>query len=137
LIIAIVGSIEVILEAWRQKDKANVLGVYFSEKADNGQRIDSLVAAFEREGFSIARNIFEDYLAIKYLRNTISHSKWKEYQKEFVESHAFPTDVREFKLEDFNRMSKIYNDIAIYIAQTEFSDSNREGFANLARLFAE
>jgi hypothetical protein len=137
LAICIVGSVEIILSVWLEKDRSNILAVYFAEKAENGKRIDSLVSAFAREGFSVERTLFEDYLAIKYLRNTIEHSKWKDNQKEFVRSRGFPTDVREFKLEDFNRMSEVFNSVAIYIAQTEFEKDDHDGFEQLVRILAE
>lgn len=52
------------------------------ENVSNGERVSSLCEAFRVAGIRVDRQLFDDYRAIKDLRNTIVHGRWKEHEKE-------------------------------------------------------
>ena len=64
--------------------------------------------------------IFDDYLAIKYIRNTIVHGKWKDYEKEWVTSRGFPTDSRELTIANWGRIQDVNRAMMLYIALTTY-----------------
>ncbi|MEM4539831.1 MAG: hypothetical protein QXF02_06675 [Candidatus Korarchaeota archaeon] len=55
----------------------------------------------------IDRSILEDYLALKYLRNVIVHTKWRLHEKEWVEKIGFPSDVRILNEEHWYRILEV------------------------------
>src|SRR5208283_5523475 len=73
LAVFMIGSIEVMLERWRDRDRVKVLDAYFAKGVKNGERVRNLYDAFVGVGIHADREVFDDYLAIKYLRNTIVH----------------------------------------------------------------
>jgi hypothetical protein len=100
LAVFIIGSLEAMLKAWRDRDRVDVLDRYFAPKGvKNGERVSSLYEAFVSVGIQVDRAVFDDYLAIKYLRNTIVHGRWKKDEKEWLESRGFPTDTRKLTKE--------------------------------------
>jgi hypothetical protein len=114
-----VGSIEVMLEHWKEKDKLGVLNAYFKKNTSNGDRVLSLYEAFRKTEIDVDKEIFKDYLAIKYLRNTIVHSKWRQQEKNWMKSRGFPTDVRKLTGKHWNKILKVNDSLMMYIALTE------------------
>ncbi|HEX6508055.1 MAG TPA: hypothetical protein VF221_10515 [Chloroflexota bacterium] len=110
-----IGSIEAMLETWREKDSRGILDNYFSDKVTNGARISALQQAFTEAGIDVDPAVFEDYLAVKYLRNTIIHGRWKEHEKEWLEGRGFPTDVRSLKREHLDRIEFVNQNMMFYI----------------------
>lgn len=139
LTVIVVGSIEYIVESWREKGQSRVLEPYYAKgKIKNALRISSLHTSFVEHGIDVEEKIFNEYLAIKFLRNTIVHNRWKEDEKIWVASQGYPTDVREFRMNDFDRISAVYNRLAIYTLQSEFDDpSRRARSAKIALLLGE
>lgn len=123
LAVIVVGSIESMLSAWRERDRVNVLEKYFAKNVRNGDRIQGLYDAFHNAGIPVDRDVFNDYLAIKYLRNTIVHGKWKEYEREWLASHAFPTDSRHLTFEHWARIQHVSANMMFYIALTGHATS--------------
>jgi len=101
LAVFMIGSIELMLSDWRAKDHNDILKVYFDDKHTNGERINALCAAFQGAGITVDPEVFNDYLAIKYLRNTIVHHKWKDHEKDWLEQRGFPTDTRQLTEDPF------------------------------------
>jgi hypothetical protein len=118
LAVIVVGSIEAMLLAWRERDRVNVLEKYFAKNVQNGDRIQGLYDAFLNAGIPVDRDVFNDYLAIKYLRNTIVHGKWKEYEREWLASRSFPTDSRHLTFEHWARIQHVNASMMLYIALT-------------------
>lgn len=113
-----VGGIEAMLESWRDRDTKGVLKAYFAKGVKNGDRVKSLCAAFTHAGIPVDKEVFDDYLAVKYLRNTIIHSGWKEYERTWLEERGFPTDSRKLSEEDFERIERVNQNMVYYIALT-------------------
>src|SRR5262245_20580075 len=103
-----IGGIEAMLESWRERDRINILDKSFQEKTlSNKERVDSLYQAFVDGGIQVDRQVFDDYLAIKHLRNTIVHGKWNEGGKEWLEARGFPTDTRNLRKEHLDRIEHV------------------------------
>jgi hypothetical protein len=140
LAITIVSSIDFVLAHWRSKDRTGALEPYFAlpKKSRNNDRIAALLKGFSDNGFEVEEDVLQDYLAIKFMRNVIVHLGWVETEKDHVAARDFPTDLRDFRMNDFDRMTGVHNKLAIYVLQSEFSDSRDRDLAEkLARHFSE
>lgn len=127
LTVFMIGSIEAMLEAWRDQDHLGVLDPYFAKDVPNGERVSSLYEAFVAVGIQVDRGVFDDYLAIKYLRNTIVHGKWKENEKKWLDSRGFPTDTRKLTKECFDRIEHVYENMMLYVALTSVPATKEAG----------
>ena len=114
----VIGSIEAMLEAWRDRDQINVLDKYFAKGLKNDARIRGLFDAFHDAGLRVDEKVFDDYLAIKYLRNTIVHGKWKECEQELLLKCEFPTDSRKLTKEHLDRIEHVSQNMMLYIVLT-------------------
>jgi len=119
LAVIVVGNIEAMLTAWLEHDRVNVLEKYFEKGVQNGERIRSLRDAFLNANISVEPAVFDDYLAIKYMRNTIIHGKWKDHEQEWVASQGFPTDSRKLTIEHWGRIQDVNRSMMLYIAITK------------------
>lgn len=86
-----ITAIERILEAWK--------GVPFLERFDadkisNGQKIQLLQQCLADAGVTATQDTLADYLALKYLRNSVAHVRWKAGERQHIESRGFPADLR-------------------------------------------
>ncbi len=124
LAVFVIGSIEAMLETWRDRDHVKVLEKYFMEKVSNGERVVSLYEAFRGVGIQVDRQIFDDYLAIKYLRNTIVHGRWKEHEKEWLDGRGFPTDTRKLTKLHMDRIEHVNQNMMFYIFLTSRAAPN-------------
>jgi len=132
-----VGNLEAMLEYWKAKDNIGVLGKYFAEKATNGERIQSLYEAFVNANIPVDKEVFEDYLAIKYLRNIIVHARWKAYEKEQLEKRGFPTDTRKLNEDHWYRMLEVNQNMMMYIALTGIPQLQKLGKSNKLKIEIE
>lgn len=73
LAVFIIDGIEMMLHQWRARDHQQILDVYFKGRHPNGERVRALCDAFQHAGITVDPQVFLDYLAIRYLRNTIVH----------------------------------------------------------------
>jgi hypothetical protein len=119
-IVTAVNSIEITLQEWQKQDRSGVLGKYFSEHTTNGKRVQSLCSAFKRAGYDVDQEIFDDYLAIKYLRNIIVHGRWKDYELAWIEKRGFPTKIQDFTNEHLNRIYKVIQIMMEYVLSAVF-----------------
>jgi len=119
-----IGSIENMLEAWRDRDRIGILDAYFAEGRTNGDRVSSLYEAFHQTGIQVDRRVFDDYLAIKYLRNTIVHGRWKEHEREWLDTRGFPTDTRKLTKEHLDRIEHVNQNMMFYIFLTSRAAPN-------------
>jgi hypothetical protein len=122
LAVFVIGGIEAMLESWRDRDRVNVLEKYFAQNVTNGERVTSLYQAFSGAGIRVDRDVFDDYLAIKYLRNTIIHGRWKEHEKEWLAARGFPTDTRQLTKEHLDKIEHVNQNMMLYIALTSVAD---------------
>lgn len=118
-----IGSIESMIEYWREKDSNNILDAYFMS-GSNEQRINSLIQNFKNNGINVDENILRRYLAIKYVRNSLIHSSWNENQKAFIKEMGFPTDTRKLNETHLELMYEVNVEMMKYIAATEHKEFN-------------
>lgn len=121
LAVFMIGSIEAMLKSWRDRDRVGVLEKYFMENVSNGERVASLYEAFRDAGIQVDRQIFDDYLAIKYLRNAIVHGRLKDHEKEWLDRCGFPTDTRKLTKEHFDRIEHVNQNMMFYIFLTSLA----------------
>ena len=88
------------------------------ENVSNGDRVASLYEAFCEAGIQVDRQVFDDYLAIKYLRNTIVHGRWKNHEKEWLDRRGFPTATRKLTKEHLDRIEHVNQNMMLYIFLT-------------------
>jgi hypothetical protein len=118
LAVFVIGSLEALLETWRDRDRVSILDKYFSEKVTNGDKITSLYDAFQNAGINVDKEVFEDFLAIKYLRNTIIHGRWKSHEKEWLEKRGFPLDTRKLTKSHIDRIEHVNQNMMFYVFLT-------------------
>jgi hypothetical protein len=111
------------LMEWRDRDHAKILDSYFAKDAHNVDRVRNLCEAIQKAGIQVDTEIFDDYLAIKYLRNTIVHGKWKPSEKEWLDKRRFPTDTRKLTNEHLRRIEDVNQNMMLYIALTSVVSS--------------
>jgi hypothetical protein len=121
-IVTAVNSIEITLQEWQKQDRSGVLSKYFLENVTNGERVQSLYSAFKQAGYNVDREIFNDYLAIKYLRNTIVHGRWKDYEVAWIEKRGFPTKIQDLTEKDLVRIHKVIRTVIGYALSAVFKD---------------
>lgn len=119
--VLLIAATEHIFKEWQNDGNRQLLEIYFSDtchgrKATNGEKIRNLCDAFGRTGAPVEPDIFEDYLAIKYLRNTIVHARWKPAEQAHVEARGFPTDSRDLTEGHWQRMHEVKSELMTYIA---------------------
>ena len=134
LIVFVIGGIEALLESWQDRDKLNVLDKYFAKGVSNGDRIKSLCNAFLNAGIQVDEDVFNDYLAIKYLRNTIIHHGWRSKERDWIDERGFPRDTRELKKEHLDRIEHVNQNMMLYIALTGMTDPNSTKPSKLIKL---
>lgn len=121
--IVMIGSIEAMLERLRTRDNLNILDAYFAQGVTNEDRVKSLRAAFVNNGINVKHDVFDDYLAIKYVRNAIVHASWetqsgqlKKEQVNWIAARKFPTDTRKLNEEHWQRIEWVNENMMFYIA---------------------
>ncbi|WP_421230795.1 hypothetical protein [Aeromonas sp. 603079] len=129
-IVAVIGSIEFMLEAWQEKDQHGIIECYLAETAankrmSNEDKVNLLKATFKNCGFDVEDHIFDQFLAIKYIRNAIVHASWKhpngdlkQDQITWINKCGFPTDTRQLTLEHWNIVDSVYNHMTTYLGMS-------------------
>jgi len=125
LIVFIVGGIEAMLQHWIEEFGVQELAIYFEKDVKNSERVQALYNAFKKKGVNVDIEILNDYLAIKYLRNTICHARWYTHEREWCKKRGFPTDVRKLSEEDLYRILEVYENMIMYIALTGIPELSR------------
>jgi hypothetical protein len=118
LAVFMIGNIEVMLETWRDRDGMGILSSYFNDKLPNGEKVSALFEAFRQAGIDVNKDIFDDYLAIKYLRNTIIHGRWKDHERIWVESRGFPSDTRKLTDKHLEKIADVDQNMMYYVFLT-------------------
>ena len=78
--------------------------------------------------------MFDDFLAIKYLRNIIVHARWKPEEKQWLEERGFPLDTRELSEQHWTLMDSVNKKMTMYIALTQFLGSPGSPSAKVVEL---
>src|SRR5581483_11769230 len=113
--VIMIANIEHLLESWKEEDPRGILRQYFDGGATNGAKVASLLEAFRNARIGVDRAVFDDYLAIKYLRNAIVHARWKDSEKDWVSQHGFPLDMQKLTKEHWERMLWVHENMSLYL----------------------
>jgi hypothetical protein len=128
-----IGNIEAMIDRWRIRDDLKILDAYFAPKGNrisNKVRVQRLRDAFVEKGINVSHDVFDDYLAIKYLRNSIVHANWnndsgklKQDEITWITTRNFPADTRNLGEEDWNRFEWVHKNMMHYIGLTGILNS--------------
>jgi len=118
-IVIMVAIIEHLLVRFQNDSNRELLQTYFTrgKRVSNQQRVQALCDAFQQR-LPIDPNVFWDYLSIKYLRNTIVHGEWNEYDQAYVQERGFPIDTLQFTEEHWRRIREVELKLMAYIAMS-------------------
>lgn len=127
LVIVMISKIEYILEKWQNIGEIKeILNPYFQENKSNGEKVEALYKSFEKFlGKDVDKRVFDDYLAIKYLRNVIIHGRWKKNHKEWVKQQGFPADTRNLQEEHWQKIYGVFKKMVEYLIKVVL-DKNYE-----------
>lgn len=112
--VMMLGSIECMIKEWGQEHSAKDIYAYF-EKGSNAELIKKLITAFEIRGIRVDVDHFEDYLAVKYIRNAYIHSEWFGETKHFVKARCFPDNLMSFNEMHLEKMKASYFHVMQYL----------------------
>jgi len=105
--------------------EAIVTRIHKIPKNNNEDRVKSLRDAFVRNGINVKKDVFDDYLAIKYIRNAIVHASWKSFsgkykeeQLDWIGKRGFPTDTRKLSEDHWQKIDWVNQNMMLYIALT-------------------
>ena len=106
--VIMVGGIECMInECARDELALNDICSYF-DPGSNNQRIERLRSAFNSMGIEAKIEHFEDFLAVKYIRNAYIHGEWKIEQRNYVVQRGFPATLMTFDASHCVRMKESY-----------------------------
>lgn len=106
--VMMVGGIECMIKEWA-RDESAMHDVYsYFENGSNAERIERLQTAFRLRGLDPQIEHFEDFLAVKYIRNAYVHGEWNPKQREYVVNRGFPGTLMSFEVDHFERMKSSY-----------------------------
>lgn len=106
--VMMVGGVECMIKEWA-RDESALHDVYaYFDQGSNVERIERLKNAFNLRGINVSIDHFEDFLAVKYIRNAYVHGEWNLSQRNFVIHCGFPGTLMSFDASHFNRMKSSY-----------------------------
>ena len=106
--VMMVGGIECMIKEWA-RDESALHDVYsYFDQGSNDQRIERLQKAFNLRGIEAKIDHFEDFLAVKYIRNAYVHGEWNQAQRKYVVQRGFPGTLMSFDESHFSRMKSSY-----------------------------
>ncbi len=120
-----VSAMDRILEMWRGDDS---LCGYFKERQSNAKKIASLSEFFAKSAVTPDAEIISDYLAIKYLRNTVVHTEWKGTQTESIKKRGFPIYLRDLDHTHWDRIVRMMLWMLRSIAKVALSNRQIDAF---------
>ncbi|WP_027230372.1 hypothetical protein [Phyllobacterium sp. UNC302MFCol5.2] len=129
-----VGAIEAMLADWRRRDNASILDKYFENNVRNDDRVRNLYQAFRNAHIAVDEEVFNDYLAIKYVRNSIIHGKWNNHEREWLDQRGFPNDARKLTIDHLHKMDHTVQNMMLYIALTGLVDKTNSGQSPVASI---
>lgn len=106
--VMMVGGVECMIKEWAQH-KPMLFDIYsYLENGSNADRIERLTSAFKLRGLNIDAECFEDFLAVKYIRNAYVHGEWNETQRTYAVARGFPNSLMSFEKSHFEKMKASY-----------------------------
>ena len=98
----------------------------YLDSGSNVERLERLKDAFGLRGLQVDADAFEDFLAVKYIRNAYVHGERNEKQRVYVKQRGFPESLMFFDKAHFDRMKASYVHVM-----------NRLGMANALNTYLE
>lgn len=122
-VIVMISKIEYILKKWQDIEEIKeILLPYFQENTSNGEKVTALYESMRKFlGNDVDKEIFDAYLAIKYIRNTIVHGKWRNKEKEWIKEQGFPNDVRDLQEKHLQRIKEVFQKMVKYLEKVACS----------------
>lgn len=109
--VMMVGGVECMIKEWA-RHKPMLFDIYsYFDDGSNIDRIDRLKKAFRLRGINVDAGHFENFLAIKYIRNAYVHGEWNETQRTYVVQRGFPYSLMSFEQAHFMKMKESYNHV--------------------------
>jgi len=106
--VMMVGGIECMIKEWA-RDESGLHDIYsYFDQGSNVQRIERLRTAFKLRDIEPKIEHFEDFLAVKYIRNAYVHGEWNQEQRKYVVQRGFPGTLMSFDATHFERMKTSY-----------------------------
>lgn len=106
--VMMVGGVECMVKEWAT-DKPMLSDIKsYLDKGSNSERLERLKRAFLLRGMQVDAECFEDFLAVKYIRNAYVHGEWVETQRAYVIQRGFPDSLMSFDKTHFERMKASY-----------------------------
>ena len=106
--VMMVGGIECMIKEWA-RDESAMHDVYsYFDIGSNAERIERLQKAFSLRGINPKIEHFEDFLAVKYIRNAYVHGEWNSNQRDYIVTRGFPSSLMSFEASHFVRMKSSY-----------------------------
>lgn len=103
-----VGGVECMIKEWAQKHPM-LSDIYsYFDSGSNDERVNRLKNAFVIRGINVDTEYFENFLAIKYIRNAYVHADWNKAQQEFVIQRGFPSSLMLFDQMHFIKLKESY-----------------------------
>ena len=118
----IVGAVECMVREWAAKPGLRDIYAYLNRQS-NERKVELLRRAFQMRGIDVDVNAFEDFLAIKYIRNAYVHCGWDESQRAFVQSRGFPGSLLHLEEEHTNRMRVSYYKVMECLGRANMLDT--------------
>lgn len=99
------------IKEWaRHKPMLSDIYSYF-DKIPNTDRVEKLRNAFKLRGINIDAEHFDNFLAIKYMRNAYVHGEWKETERTYVVQRGFPNSLMSFDQTHFTKMKESHRHV--------------------------
>lgn len=113
-IVSCIGAVEMCIKQWMENKASDLYNVYFKKNTRNEQKVVALKNAFLNLGLRVEDSVLDDFLALKYLRNTIIHSEWDQDQRIYVLGRGFPDNIMKFNRTHLHRIKSISEKMGTY-----------------------
>ncbi len=115
-----VAGLEMMIRELARSDRDGILAPYFAEsrgkRPTNKDRVDALYERFGKAGIKVRRDILDDYLVMKYIRNVVEHSDpWKPHEKQWIQERGFPVELTALSEGHWERMQVVEQEMLKYV----------------------
>lgn len=109
-----VTSIDFMINEWKKRDNLNILESYFTSEK-NSEKIKSLLEAFQKNNIAVDEELFKDYLAIRFLRNILTHQHPRENELYWIKTRGFPDNFSLFTEVHWNKLQNVEQNMLYYL----------------------
>lgn len=86
--ILLIDAFELVFEVWNDQPF-----VAYAKASKNSERYRALVEGFQAQGVNLSKDTIEDFLAFKYIRNTVTHGGKNDDEVKHIKSRGFPERI--------------------------------------------